>query len=180
MRIDPMVYTGKPADHNRLKKEMDTYGVLDSLEISYSRLDHDEAATIEACLEVEQLLGVEICKNLFLCNGQKTAFYLLIMPGDKKFLTKELSKQIPSSRLSFAGPDHMRKLLNIEPGSLSVLGLSFDREHRVKLLIDVDILKNEFFGCHPCVNTSSLKIRTSDLLNRFLPCTGHEPIFVEL
>lgn len=180
MRIDPMVYTGKPDDHNRLKKEMDTYAVLDSLEISYGRLDHDEAATIEACLEVEKLLGVAICKNLFLCNGQKTTFYLLMMPGDKKFLTKELSKQIASSRLSFAGPDHMQKLLNIEPGSLSVLGLSFDSEHQVKLLIDGDILKHEFLGCHPCVNTSSLKIRTTDLLNRFLPFTGHEPIFVEL
>lgn len=179
-KIDSTVYTTKPNNANRLKKEMDTYDLLEKLEISYFRLDHDETATVEECCEVEKLLGIQICKNLFLCNSQKTNFYLLMMPGKKKFRTKDLSRQINSSRLSFADAEYMKKYLNIEPGSVSVLGLMNDENKCVKLLIDKEILNSEYIGCHPCVNTSSLKIMTSDLLNKFLPYIGHEPTFVEL
>ncbi|MDP4109893.1 MAG: prolyl-tRNA synthetase associated domain-containing protein [Bacillota bacterium] len=175
-----MIFEKRPDGEKREKKETDTYELLDKLKIPYSRADHEEAATIEACAEAEKLLGAPVCKNLFLCNTQKTNFYLLMMPGDKKFLTKELSKQIGSARLSFGDAGHMEQYLDIKPGSLSVLGLMNDREKHVKLLIDRDILKNEYFGCHPCVNTSSLKLKISDLLQKFLPYTGHEPTFVEL
>ena len=128
---------------------------------------------MEACLKVDAVLGVIICKNLFLCNRQKTAFYLLLMPGDKKFKTKELSRQINSARLSFAEPEDMLKYLDIEPGAVSVMGLMNDRENKVKLLIDEDVLADEYFGCHPCVNTSSLKLKTRDMIDRFLPAVGH-------
>ena len=126
------------------------------------------------CNEIDAILEVTMCKNLFLCNRQKTAFYLLLMPGDKKFKTKELSAQIGSARLSFAGPEDMVKHLDIEPGSVSVMGLMNDEEHAVQLLIDEDVLKDAYIGCHPCVNTSSLKIRTDDVIKKFLPAVGHD------
>ena len=143
-------------------------------------MDHDATASIECCMDVEKLLGIHICKNLFLCNQQKTKFYMLMMPGNKKFKTKNLSKQINSARLSFAGDEFMEEFLDITPGSVSVLGLANDKENRVQLLIDADVLKDEYIGCHPCINTSSLKIKTADLVEKILPAVHHEYILVDL
>ena len=169
------LYSGRPeTTEGRLPRERRTYDLLDSLGIEYKRADHEHADTMEACNAVDEILGVIICKNLFLCNRQKTVFYLLMMPGDKKFKTKELSAQINSSRLSFAEPEDMLRYLDIEPGSVSVMGLMNDKDHAVQLLIDEDVLKDEFIGCHPCVNTSSLKIRTEDVIKKFLPAVGHD------
>jgi len=180
IHIDPILYTAKPEGKGRLKKETDTYALLEKLDIPFRRLDHDATATIGDCLEVENILGIEICKNLFLSNRSRTEFYLLMMPGRKKFVTREVSRQIGCSRLSFAVAEDMVKHLNIEPGAVSVLGLMNDTDKKVTLLLDGDILKNEYFGCHPCVNTSSLCIRTSDLIDKFLPYTGHVPTLVTL
>ncbi|SFG62395.1 prolyl-tRNA synthetase associated domain-containing protein [Oribacterium sp. WCC10] len=172
---------GRPENvEGRLQREIRTYDLLDSLGIEYKRTDHERTDTMEACNEVDKILEVVICKNLFLCNRQKTSFYLLMMPGDKKFKTKELSAQINSSRLSFAGPEDMLKYLDIEPGSVSIMGLMNDKEHEVQLLIDEDVLKDEFIGCHPCVNTSSLKMRTDDVIKKFLPAVGHQYMTVHL
>ena len=168
------LFNGRPENtEGRLPREVRTYDVLDRLGIPYQRTDHERADNMEACNEIDAVLGVVICKNLFLCNRQKTAFYLLMMPGDKKFKTKELSGQIGSARLSFAEPEDMLKYLDIEPGAVSIMGLMNDREHAVQLLVDEDVLKEEFIGCHPCVCTSSLKIRAEDILKVFLPATGH-------
>ena len=171
---------GKPSPNGRLLKEMAVYDVLEKLEIPYLRLDHEVTATVEDCHNVDRILGIHICKNLFLCNSQKTDFYLLMMPGDKKFKTKELSAQIHSARLSFAGPEYMEEFLNISPGSVSVMGLMNDSDKRVRLLIDRDVLRDEYVGCHPCVNTSSLKIKTKDILDKFLPYVEHDYTVVEL
>lgn len=173
------LFHGAPQDE-RIEKEMLTYSLLDKLGIDFYRADHEAAATIEACLEVEKVLGCEICKNLLLCNRQCTDFYMLLMPGAKPFKTKDLSKQIGTSRLSFASAEHMQELVNITPGSLSVLGLQFDKENRVKLIIDRDLLESEYLGCHPCINTSSLKIKLSDILEKFLPAVNHTPELVTL
>ncbi len=171
---------GRPADaEKRLPKEQKCYDALDALGIEYAGVDHEHADTIEACHEIEATLGAEICKNLFLTNRQQTEFYLLLMPGDKPFKTKLLSKQIGTARLSFASSEHMQELLDITPGSVSVLGLLNDGG-RVHLVIDSDLLKDEFIGCHPCINTSTLRIRTSDILEKFLPSVGHEYTLVEL
>ena len=179
--IDPTIYAGRPADSSgRLPKELRTYDLLDSLHISYERVDHDALPTIEACREADQLLGTEICKNLFLRNAQKTDFYLLLMPGNKKFKTAVLSKQIGSARLSFGEAEFMESFLDITPGSVSVMGLMNDRENRVRLLIDKDILEGEYFACHPCINTSSLRFRTSDLMEKILPALGHPHTVVDL
>ena len=176
-----ILYNGRPADTTgRLPRETRTYDFLDSLQIPYLRTDHERADNMEACNEIDAVLGVLICKNLFLCNRQKTKYYLLMMPGDKKFKTKELSAQIGSARLSFADADAMLKYLDIEPGAVSILGLMNDKENEVTLLIDEDVLKGEYTGCHPCVCTSSLKIRTEDLVNKFLPATGHSYSVVHL
>ena len=172
---------GRPADlTGRLDKEIRVYDMLDELGVTYQRIDHEATMTMEACAAVDRVLDAIICKNLLLCNRQQTDFYLLMIPGDKQFKTSVLSKQIGSSRLSFAGPEHMEALLDITPGSLSVLGLMNDRENRVRLLIDEDVLRGEFIGCHPCVNTSSLRLRTDDLLRVILPALGHEPQMVKL
>lgn len=172
---------GRPQiDEGRQAREMKTYDLLDRLGIEYDRIDHEAAETMEVCREIDETLGALICKNLLLCNRQGTAFYLLMMPGDKPFRTKELSAQINSARLSFASAERMVEYLDIHPGSLSVMGLANDTEHHVRLLIDEDVLKGEFLGCHPCVNTSSLRLRTSDVIQIFLPAVKHDYTVVHL
>ncbi len=172
---------GRPADcSGRLDKEIRVYDLLDSLGIDYQRIDHEAAMTMEACAAIDEVLDATICKNLLLCNRQCTAFYLLLLPGSKPFKTSVLSKQIGSSRLSFASAEYMEKFLDITPGSLSILGLMNDHEHQVQLLIDEDVLNGEFIGCHPCINTSSLRLRTADLTTKIIPAMGHEPRIVNL
>ena len=172
---------GRPEDcTGRLEKEVRVYDFLDSLGIQYQRIDHEAAMTMEACAAIDEVLNATICKNLMLCNRQNTVFYLLLIPGDKVFKTKELSHQLGVSRLSFAAPEYMEAFLDIEPGSLSILGLMNDKENRVCLLIDEDVLKGEFIGCHPCINTSSLRLRTEDLTDKIIPAMGHTPTIVTL
>jgi len=173
---------GRPSTKDgRLEKEIRTYDLLDSLGIEYERVDHEEANTMEACLAIDEVLApAVICKNLFLCNAQKTKFYLLMIREDKKFLTKDISKQINSARLSFGPPEYMEQFLDITPGSVSVLGLMNDRENNVTLLVDEDVLKAEYFGCHPCINTSSLRLKTEDVFGPFLRAVKHEYTVVRL
>lgn len=172
---------GRPADcTGRLDKELRVYDFLDGLGISYQRIDHDAAMTMEDCAAVDKALEATICKNLLLCNRQNTAFYLLMIPGDKHFKTKDLSHQIGSSRLSFAAPEYMLEYLDITPGSVSILGLMNDKGNHVQLLIDEDVLKGEYIGCHPCINTSSLRIRTRDMVEKIIPAIAHEPRIVTL
>lgn len=175
------LYVGRPeSTEGRLEKEIRVYDLLDSLGIHYWRTDHGQADTMEACNEIDRILEVLICKNLFLCNRQKTKFYMLMMPGDKPFKTKELSSQIQSARLSFAPEEYMEKFLDITPGSVSIMGLMNDTENQVQLLVDEDVLKGEFLGCHPCINTSSLKMRTKDVFDTFLKAVHHDYITVTL
>ena len=176
-----IIEKGRPADLcGRLKKEIKSYDLLDSLGIEYERADHEAAMTMEACLEIDRALGAKTCKNLFLTNRQQTAFYLLLIPGDKPFKTKDISAQIGSSRLSFGSHELMEELLDITPGSLTVLGLMNDLDHDVTLLIDEDVLRDEYFGCHPCINTSTVKFKTSDLVERLIPALKHRPTMVNL
>ncbi len=175
------LYKGRPeTTTGREEKEIRVYDLLDELGINYLRTDHEHADTMEACHEIDQVLEVLICKNLFLCNRQQTNFYLLMMPGNKPFKTKELSSQIGSARLSFGSEEYMEKYLDIRPGAVSIMGLMNDKENHVQLLVDEDVIKGEFLGCHPCVNTSSLKLATKEVFEKFLPRVHHEPIFVHL
>lgn len=179
--IDRNVYTGRPEDCNgRLTKELRVYDALDALGIPYTRVDHEAIYTIEGCNEVDKLLGITICKNLFLCDRQQTKFYLLLMPGNKRFVTKEFCKQINSARLSFAPESFMEEYLDITPGSVSVMGLLNDKEKHVQLVIDKDVLQEEYLGCHPCINTTSMRFPMKDLLEKFLPYVEHDFVEVDL
>lgn len=173
--------TGRPADTaGRANKEIRVYDLLDKLEIPFRRVDHEAAMTMEDCALVDTTLGVEMCKNLYLCNRQKTDFYMLLMPGNKPFKTKELSGQLGVSRLSFAEAEFMEAYLDITPGAVSVMGLMNDTENHVRLLIDADLLKMEDIGCHPCVNTASIRLSMKDLAEKFLPAVHHEYTTVTL
>jgi len=172
---------GRPlTNEGRLPKEIRCYDLLDGLNIAYQRIDHAAAMTMEDCVEIDKALDAVICKNLLLCNRQKTVFYLLMLPGEKHFRTSTFSKTIGSSRLSFADEAHMEEFLDITPGSVSVLGLMNDHGNRVQLVIDEDVLKGEFFGCHPCINTASLRLRVSDLMEKILPAVHHQPRIVTI
>lgn len=188
------IYKGRPENTgDREAREVRVYDFLDALGVEYERVDHEPAMTMEVCAQIDEAFGrlpgsvftpesgnAVICKNLFLCNRQKTRFYLLMMPGDKKFLTKDLSAQINSARLSFAGEEEMLRYLDITPGSVSVLGLMNDKDNAVQLLIDEDVLKGEYIGCHPCRNTSSLRMKTAEVTSKVLPALHHEPTIVHL
>ena len=177
MRVS-QVYTAAPSEE-RCAVEMETFALLDRLGIPYTWVAHDMANTIEDCAAVDAALGISICKNLFLCNRQKTEFYLLAMPGDKLFQTKELSRQLGTARLSFAPPERMEELLGCAPGSASVLGMAYDKSHQVHLLMDREVYESEWFGCHPCKSDATLRIQTRDLLNIFSPYTGHPVTVVD-
>ena len=179
--MDLKLQKGKPDNFDgRLAREIRCYDFLESLSIDYEMVDHEHADTMEACAEIEKTLGAPICKNLFLCNRQQTDFYLLMIPGDKVFKTKDLSSQIGTSRLSFASAEHMIAILDTEPGSLSVLSLINDKERAVRLLVDRDLLSLDFIGCHPCVNTSSLKLRSVDIFDKILKELNREMTTVDL
>ena len=172
---------GRPANYAaRLPKEQRVYAFLDSLGIDYNRVDHEPAMTMEACEEIDEVLGTSMCKNLFLSNRQETAFYLLLMPADKPFKTKDLSAQLGVARLSFGKAEYMEEYLDITPGSLSILGLMNDKKNNVQLLIDEDILSKELIGCHPCINTSSLSLSVNDMREKIIPALKHAPIIVKL
>jgi len=175
------IYKGAPENiSEREPREARCYGFLEELGIEYLRADHEPAMTMEACVEIDASLGVAMCKNLFLTNRQQTDFYLLLMPDSKPFKTKFLSAALGVSRLSFGTDEQMTALLDLHPGSVSVLGLMNDKENRVRLVIDDELLNNEYFGCHPCKNTSSLRISTDDLLKKLIPALKHEPTVVKL
>ncbi len=175
------IYHGRPEnEEGRLQKEIAVYDLLNELQIPFERVDHEALMTIAACDEVDRTLEIMICKNLFLCNHQKTDFYLLMMPGEKKFVTKDVCKKIPSPRLSFADESYMEEFLNITPGSVSIMGLMNDTQNRVKLLIDREVAEAEYLGCHPCINTSSLKLPTKDVLEKFLPKVHHSYQILDL
>lgn len=172
---------GRPTDcSGRLEREVRVYDLLDKLGIEYERTDHEKANTMEKCNEIDIILDTIICKNLFLCNRQQTEFYLLMMPGDKPFKTKYITKQLGCSRLSFAPSEKMLEYLDIKPGAVSIMGLMNDKDNKIQLVIDKPVVESETLGCHPCVCTSSLKFKTKDIIEKFLPAVHHEPIIVDL
>lgn len=179
MNLSPVYHNSRP-DGELLPQEAAAFDLLDRLGIEYDRVSHDAAFNMELCAEVGRVLDVSVCKNLFLCNRQKTQFYLLCMMPDKPFHTKDLSAQIHSARLSFAPEELLWELLHCTPGSATVLGLANDTERRVQLLIDREVYNAPYFSCHPCICTSTLRLKTADVLDKLLPAAGHEPVVVEL
>ena len=181
MYIDRTLYDGRPQDSgSRPDNENKCYDFLDGLGVAYQRIDHEPSVTMEMCREVKSIMGLTVCKNLFLTNRSGKELYLLLMPGEKPFRTSIVSKLIGASRLSFATPERMEQYIGTTPGSASILGLMFDTEKKVRLIIDEEVFDGEYFGCHPCRNTSSLKIRTSDMKSIVIPALGHEPTYIRI
>lgn len=175
------IETGRPADcSGRLGKECAVYDLLEQLDIPFTRADHPAAFTMEECEAVSQALHTPICKNLFLCNRQKTAFYLLLLPASKPFRTKEITAQLGCARLSFAGEEQLASLLHLTPGSATIFGLQYDTENRVQLVVDRDLLDEAYFGCHPCINTSTIRLKTSDVFDRLTHALHHDYTLVTL
>ncbi len=175
------IETGRPADcSGRLEKECAVYDLLEQLNIPFTRADHPAAFTMEECEAVSQALHTPICKNLFLCNRQKTAFYLLLLPASKPFRTKEITAQLGCARLSFAGEEQLASLLHLTPGSATIFGLQYDTENRVQLVVDRDLLDEANFGCHPCINTSTIRLSTSDVFDRLTHALHHDYTLVTL
>ena len=172
---------GRPKDcTGRLDKEIRVYDLLDSAGIEFQRIDHEAVYTIGECKERETLLNAKICKNLFLCNRSRTNFYLLMIPGEKKLKMKELSEQLGLSHLSFASEKDMEEFLDITPGSVSIMGLMNDKDNKVQLLVDEDVINSEYLGCHPCINTTSLRLKTMDVFEKLLPILEHDFVTVKL
>ena len=162
------------------KKEQKIYDFFQELKIPYTVYEHEALFTIEAAEELDKKLGLEICKNLFLSSRHGTEFFLLLMPGHKKFRTGEVSKQLHVPRMTFASAQEMELFLGVTPGSVTPLGLINDKENKVKLLIDRDVLKEEKIAVHPLVNTATVVINTKDLIEKLLPAFGHDYIAVEM
>lgn len=173
------LFHGSPSDE-RLAQEMAVYAFLERCGIPFTRVDHPPVQTMEDCLAADQVLNVDMCKNLFLCNSQKTRFYLLLLPGNKPFKTKVFSKLMGIARLSFAPAEKMEEYLHISPGAVSPMGLLFESAKDVTLVMDEDVKKMAMLGCHPCVNTSSIALSMEDFLQKFLPAAGHPITFVDL
>ena len=174
------VYRGVPKDiDSRQEKERKCYDFLSKLGIDYEVVDHEEASDMDRCREIESVLGVKICKNIMLCNRQESRFFIFMMPGDKKYVTKEFSKKIGMSRLSFAKEKYLKEFLNVSSGSVSVLALLNDTDNKVELVIDRDVIQQDHIRCHPCVNTSTLKIKTEDFLNKIIPALKKEVMIIE-
>lgn len=174
------LHTSKPAPEGRPQKEIDSFELLEQLNIPYAWLDHEIKMTIADCADIDQILEIELCKNLFLCTKAKDRFFLLMMPGTKKFVTKNVSRIVETSRLEFAPEEYMQRYMNLTPGSVSVMGLMYDTEQNIQLLVDRDILKNKYIGCHPCVNTASFRILAEDFMQKLLPALHHEAIILDL
>ena len=174
------VYRGVPKDiDSRQEKERKCYDFLSKLGIDYEVVDHEEASDMDRCREIESVLGVKICKNIMLCNRQESRFFIFMMPGDKKYVTKEFSKKIGMSRLSFAKEKYLKEFLNVSSGSVSVLALLNDTDNKVELVIDRDVIQQDHIRCHPCVNTSTLKIKTEDFLNKIIPALKKEAMIID-
>ena len=175
------LWDGRPLSREkRLPKEERTYDLLDSLKIPFKRVDHEPAMTIADCADIQKVLECNICKNLFLCNSKGDEFYMVVMPGAKKFRTAVLSKQLGTTRLSFANEKYMLEFLDITPGSVSIMGLMNDKDNRVNLVVDKDLLNEKYFACHPCINTSSIRMNTDDVFDIYAPAIHHKPLFVDL
>ena len=181
IQVDRQLYT-EQSDFQRIDVfECEEFGRFLTLDGYMMLTERDEFIYHEMMVHVPMaVLGEKICKNLFLCNRQKTQFYLLMLEGEKVFKTKDLSKQLGVARLSFADAADMERYLDITPGSVSVLGLMNDAENHVQLVIDKPIAESRMIGCHPCINSSTLAIATHDVLNKILPAVHHGAIMVDL
>ena len=178
MKVSEIKTTAPEAYSTPLQKRV--YEVLSELEIQYERVDNEPAVTMEACEAIDAKLGVKTAKTLFVCNRQKTNFYLFVTAGDKPFVTKDFSRALEISRVSFAPAELLSEMLGVEVGATTIFALLSDEEKAVKLVIDKEVLNDEFFGCPDGTTTSYMKLKTADITGKFLKFTEREPIIIEI
>ena len=173
------IYTSKPNSFKTELHEM-VYNTLEALEIPFERVDTDEAITMEDCVEIGKKLDTSIVKTLFLCNRQKTNFYLFVTTEDKPFVTKDFSRALEISRVSFASPEMLFDMLGTKVGSATALSCVFDKENKVKIILDKDAVSSEWYGCSDGTTTGYMKLKTEDLINKYLPFSNHIPTIIEI
>ena len=173
------IMTTEPEEYkNKLQKE--TYKALAQLKISFERVDTDEAVTMDDCVLIDQKLNMKMVKTLFLCNRKKTIFYLFITTGEKAFDTKNFSNALGISRVSFGPAEMMEEMLGNKVGAATVFGTLLDLDRDVQVIIDKEVADEEYYGCSDGTTTCYMKIRTEDIMNRFLPFAKHKPVIVEI
>lgn len=173
------IKTGAP-DKEKHGLEGKVHQLLNELKIDFWWVDNDEVSSMEECIEINNSLGAEIVKTVFLCNRQKTIFYLMILPPNKPFDSKAFSAAMNAPRLSFASGELMEQYLGVTPGSATIMGLINDTDNNIELVIDKDIAEKEWFACNPGTNKSHIKLKTSDLLGKVLPSINHIPKVISL
>lgn len=153
---------------------------LRDLCIPFEAYYHAAAHTMEDCLALPYATpDVTFCKNILLCNRQKTEFFLYITLPDKPFRTADVSKLLGVSRLSFAPNETLPTLLQLESGSLSPLALWFDDDAKIKLVLDNDILSGKRIAFHPCDNTATVIFTQEVFRQQVLPALAHSPIYLQ-
>ena len=143
-------------------------------------MDTDEAITMEDCVAIEEKLDMKMVKTLFLCNRQQTSFYLFVTCGDKPFRSKEFSAALGVSRLSFTPAEKMDEMLGTKIGAATVFSALLDNAKDVQFVFDKEVLKEEYYGCSDGTTTGYMKIKTEDVLHKFMPFTKHTVLFVEV
>lgn len=172
-------YAAAPAAYqNDLHKAV--YETLEKLSIPFVRVDTDEAITMEDCIAIAEKLETPVVKTLLLCNRQQTNFYLFVTTSDKPFSTKNFSRAMEISRVSFASAEQLESMLGTKVGSASVLSLLHDPEHRVQLVFDRQALEEKWYGCSDTTTTGYMKLPTADVLHTFLPFVGHVPTMIDV
>ncbi|MDD5824117.1 MAG: prolyl-tRNA synthetase associated domain-containing protein [Firmicutes bacterium] len=173
------ITSAAPSDE-RCPLETKVYETLAELGIPFERVDNDSVEAMEECIEIQDKLGAEIRKTIVVCNRQKTDYYLVVLPADKRFDSKAFAKAMECSRLSFASGDDMVEKLGVAPGSATVMSILNDADGIVKVAIDKEVADEEWFACNPGANTTHIKIKTADLIDKVLPAQNHAATIVEL
>jgi Ala-tRNA(Pro) deacylase len=154
-------------------------GVLDSLEIVYTRYDHPPVFTVEQALEHWQGIDAAHCKNLFLRNKKGNRHYLVVAEHDRPVSIQRIAEIVGDDRLSFGSPERLMRCLGLTPGSVSPLGLINDAAKEVRVVVDAGLRDRARVGFHPNVNTATVVMSTADF-ERFLGWTGNPVQWVAL
>ena len=173
------VYTTSPEKFkNELQEKV--YKTLGKLFIKFERVETDEAITMEDCIEIDKKLNMKMVKTLFVTNRQKTNFYLFITCGNKRFDSKRFSSELNISRVSFADSSLMEEILNTKVGATTIFSVLIDKENKINVIIDKDVLNEEYYGCSDGTTTGYMKVKTEDIINKLLPYSNHKEIVIEM
>lgn len=154
------------------------YGKFGELEIPFGRVDTDPGITMEDCLNIDRGIGGRIVKTVFLCNRQQTSFYIYAMSPDKPFVTKDFCHSLNIPRVSFAPEDKLIALAGTIHGAATILSACLESAKDVTFVLDRTVLEDNYFCCTDGTATGFVKLRTSDLLDKFLPSCGHMPVMI--